>query len=186
MCAGCGAHVVAQVAGVTLGGNCGNCGGYELIPIPSAGTIRASTATPPLSREGAIVLGLASTVLPFSHAKEDQAARWLRLLHREGQVGSALRALGVPERPLGPGEPPSAEQRTRGEDATRLVEERAVELARVRGQRTVGTVEVLFAVLGRYGGEFTRVLYADGVTLDQLLDQMAEGSSNREQSEART
>jgi hypothetical protein len=174
VCAQCGSHTIAQAASTTLGGNCGNCGSYELSPIPSAATARSSNA-PPLSRESAIVLDLASTVLPFSHTREDQAQRWLRLLRSEGQIGSALRALGVPERPLGPGEPPPAGHRGRGEDATRLVEKRAVELARLRGQRTVGTAEVLFAVLELYGGEFTRVLYAEGVTLDQLLEQMAPG-----------
>ena len=165
VCADCGSHAIAQAASATLGGNCGNCGSYALSPVPSA--------TPSLSRESAIVLGLASTVLAFSHTGEDQAQRWLRLLRCEGQVASALRALGMPERPLGPGEPPPAERRARRDDPTRLVEERAVELACLRGQRTVGTAEVLFAVLERYAGEFTRALYIEGVTLDQLLEQMA-------------
>jgi hypothetical protein len=130
-------------------------------------------SSPPLSRESAIVLGLASTVIPYSHTKEDQADRWVRLLRLEGQVGTALRALGVPELSLGTGEPPARGGPARRPNGARRVEERASELARARDQSTVGTVEVLFAVLSLYGGAFTRALYAYGVSLEQLLEQLA-------------
>jgi hypothetical protein len=178
VCLGCGSHVIAQAASATLGGSCGNCGSYELSPVPVSATPSSSQAPPPLSRESAIVLGLAATVLPLSHTEEDQADCWLRLLRRQGQVGAALRALGVPERPLGTAEPPAPDQPPSRQDALRLVEERAVELACLRGQGTVGTGELLFAVLEVYGGEFTRLLYASGVTLDQLLEQLAQGSGS--------
>ena len=48
-----------------------------------------------------VTLGLASTVLPYSYAKEDQAELWVRLLRCEGQVGAALCALGVSPEQVG-------------------------------------------------------------------------------------
>src|SRR5918992_4396168 len=55
---------------------------------------------PPVSQDAAIVLGLASTALPFATSVEDEAERWLRIMRLHGQVGVALQALGVPEGPL--------------------------------------------------------------------------------------
>src|SRR4051794_32410652 len=54
----------------------------------------------PLSQDGAIVLGLAATAVPFATSLEDEAERWLRVLRMHGQVGAVLQALGVPEGPL--------------------------------------------------------------------------------------
>ncbi len=45
-----------------------------------------------------------------------------------------------------------------------------------QGQPTVGTGEVLFAVMELYRGAFTCSLYTHGVTLDQLLARLAHGS----------
>src|SRR4051812_39270236 len=41
----------------------------------------------PLSQDGAIVLGLAATAVPFATSSEDEAERWLRVMRLHGQVG---------------------------------------------------------------------------------------------------
>src|SRR5437764_14485778 len=44
-----------------------------------------------------MVLGIASTAMPFARTAEDEAERWLRVLRLHGEVGVALQALGVSE-----------------------------------------------------------------------------------------
>ena len=56
--------------------------------------------TPALSRDAAMVLGLAGTALPFARTREDEAERWLRVLRLHGGVAGALQAVGVGEAPL--------------------------------------------------------------------------------------
>ncbi|HYM53874.1 MAG TPA: hypothetical protein VES97_00820, partial [Solirubrobacteraceae bacterium] len=52
---------------------------------------------PALDTDAAMVLGMASTAMPFAHSAEDQAERWLRILRQHGEAGIALQALGVSE-----------------------------------------------------------------------------------------
>jgi hypothetical protein len=117
--------------------------------------------------------------MPFSHSAEDEAERWLRALRLHGQVGNALQALGVGEAPLvtgseqRPGRPPL------GEKAVRLATERAAEYAMHRGAETVGTPDLLFAVMELYGRLFDRALYLRGASREELLERL---SSNDRQS----
>jgi hypothetical protein len=139
---------------------------------------RAVGRPPPVSQDAAIVLGLASTALPFATSVEDEAERWLRILRLHGQVGIALQALGVPEGPLetGAGEriPRPADQSERRTDPVTEVLSRSRELARRRGATTTGTLDILFALFFVYGSAFDRALYARGTSREELLASLAD------------
>jgi hypothetical protein len=131
----------------------------------------------PLSQDAALVVALAGTAMPFAHSAEDEAERWLRALRLHGQVGAALQALGVGESPLmtsstdeadGPAAPPL------GPDVLENVTRRAQELAGARSADTVGTPDLLFAVLDVYGKLFDRVLYMRGTSRDELAERLPE------------
>jgi hypothetical protein len=129
----------------------------------------------PLSQDAALVVALAGTAMPFAHSAEDEAERWLRALRLHGQVGAALQALGVGESPLmtnpaaadGPNTPPMGAGVL--EDVTR----RAGELAEARHADTIGTPDLLFAVLDVYGKLFDRVLYLRGTSREELAERLA-------------
>ena len=126
-----------------------------------------------LSREVVIALELAETTVPFARSREGEAERWLRVLRRLERTGEALGALGVPDGPL---ESP-AEARVAYEDdgsgsSVQEVRERAEMYARARGGRVVGTIDLLFGVLGVYGRDFSRALYRSGVPRELLLDHL--------------
>jgi hypothetical protein len=141
-----------------------------------AGEVEVSKP-PPVSQDAAIVLGLASTALPFASSIDDEAERWLRILRLHGQVGVALQALGVPEGPLetGAGEPPQpAEYPERRAEPVTEVLSRARELARRRSATTTGTLDILFAIFSIYGRAFDRALYSRGTSREELLACLAE------------
>jgi hypothetical protein len=135
----------------------------------------------PLSQDAALVVALAGTAMPFAHSAEDEAERWLRALRLHGQVGAALQSLGVGEAPLmtgsdpeqdGPGTPPM------GADVLDEVTRRAGNLAAAREAETVGTPDLLFAVLDVYGKLFDRVLYLRGTSREELAERLV-GSAVR-------
>ena len=110
--------------------------------------------------------------MPFAHSAEDEAERWLRALRMHGQVGAALQALGVGEAPLmtgsaadedGPGTPPLGRR-----GPGRGVAAAPSEFAEARHAETVGTPDLLFAVLDVYGRLFDRVLYLRGTSREEL------------------
>src|SRR5205807_6078330 len=73
-------------------------GGRERFPLTSA--------RPAPDVDTALVLGMASTALPFAGSREEQAERWLRILRMYGDSGAILQRLGVSEGPLEAGEQP--------------------------------------------------------------------------------
>ncbi len=130
----------------------------------------------PLSQDAALVVALAGTAMPFAHSAEDEAERWLRAMRLHGQVGAALQGLGVGESPLmtgsagnqdGPGTPPM------GPDVLDDVTRRAGDFADARHADTVGTPDLLFAVLDVYGRLFDRVLYMRGTSRDELAERLS-------------
>jgi hypothetical protein len=137
----------------------------------------------PLSQDAALVVALAGTAMPFAHSAEDEAERWLRALRLHGQVGSALQALGVGEAPLmtgtehehseGHGTP------TLGPDVLEEVTRRASALARAREAGTVGTPDLLFAVLDVYGKLMDRALYLRGTSREELAERLAGSELHR-------
>jgi hypothetical protein len=130
----------------------------------------------PLSQDAALVVALVGTAIPFAHSAEDEAERWLRAMRLHGQVGSTLQALGVGESPLMPGgeydqseghgTPPL------GTEVLEQVTDSAAEFATARGAETVGTTDILFAVLDLYGKLFDRALYLRGTSRDELVERL--------------
>jgi hypothetical protein len=137
----------------------------------------------PLSQDAALVVALAGTAMPFAHSAEDEAERWLRAMRLHGQVGAALQALGVGESPLmtgsehehseGHGKP------TLGPDVLEDITRRATELAGAREADTVGTPDLLFAVLDVYGKLFDRALYLRGTSREELVERLVSSDVTR-------
>ncbi len=140
----------------------------------------------PLSEDSALVLALAGTAIRFADSPESEAEHWLRILRMHGEVGSAMQALGVGEKPLDPDERPArggggSTQRFRrgGGNTVQMVRTRAAENAAGRGSELVATADVLEAVAAIYGSYFEDVLYARGTTLAELRERLAEAPEER-------
>jgi hypothetical protein len=127
--------------------------------------------------DAAMVVGIASTAMPFARSREAEAERWLRILRLNGEAGVALQALGVSEGPLeavgesADGERPgcaTAESR----DVVALVSEDAARVASRRGAPAFGTSDVLVAVMDVYGADFDRVLRIHGTDRDEVLERL--------------
>jgi len=138
-------------------------------------------APPALVTDAAIVLGMASTAMPFAGSAEAEAERWLRILRLHGDVGKVLQALGVGEAPLeassqeGDVERPDRPQ-PGTPDAVAAVTESAVSVAGQRGAQQIGTSDVLVAVIQVYGADFERVLRAHGSDCDEVLGRLGVGT----------
>jgi hypothetical protein len=130
---------------------------------------------PALAPDAAMVLGIASTAMPFARNREAEAERWLRLLRLHGEVGIALQALGVSETslPLPPADHQADRPDEMGDlDAVDAVTENTVRIARERGANGVATTDVLMAVMHVYGKDFDRVLLAHGTDRDEVLERL--------------
>jgi hypothetical protein len=124
------------------------------------------------SREVTIALELAETTVPFARSRQGEAERWLRIMRRLERTGDALAALGVADGPL---ESPAEARMAFEHDpvvSVQEVAERAEMYARARGGRVVGTIDLLFGVLGTYGKDFSKALYRCGVARELLLDRL--------------
>ncbi len=135
----------------------------------------------PLSQDAALVVALAGTAIPFAHSAEDEAERWLRAMRLHGQVGSMLQALGVGEAPLMTG---SEHEHSEGHGTPNLgpdvldeVTERATQFALAREAETVGTPDILFAVLDVYDKLFDRALYLRGTSREELVERLTSASA---------
>jgi hypothetical protein len=139
-------------------------------------------STIPLSQDAALVVALAGTAMPFAHSAEDEAERWLRALRMHGQVGATLQSLGVGESPLMTGSERPSERspgnRPFGPEVVDRVASGARLFAAARHAPTVGTGDVLFAVMQVYGRLFDRVLYVRGTSRDELLECLAAHDSS--------
>jgi arginyl-tRNA synthetase len=142
------------------------------------------SAAPAIAPDAAIVLGIASTAMPFARTPEEAAERWLRVLRLNGEVGAVLQSLGVSEGPLQPpGEDSDREQAGAAgidhHDAVSHVTEHAVHIARERGATAVATTDVLMAVMRVYGADFDRVLQAHGTDRDEVIEQLGANALGR-------
>jgi anti-sigma B factor antagonist len=138
---------------------------------------RADHGRPPLSPDAAMVIGLASTALPFAEAPTGAAERWLRILRCHGDAARALWAVGLSDAPLATvdhaaaAEPADPEQPSdRAMIAT--VIEHATGVAERRGAGAVGTTDVLAGVMSAYGADFDRVLSAYGCDRGALTENL--------------
>jgi len=137
----------------------------------------------PLSQDAALVVALAGTAIPFAHSAEDEAERWLRAMRLHGQVGSILQALGVGEAPLMTG---SEHEHSEGHGTPNLgpdvldhVTECAARFAVAREAETVGTPDILFAVLEVYDKLFDRALYLRGTSREELVERLTASAAAR-------
>ncbi|HEY8303753.1 MAG TPA: hypothetical protein VIG42_04090 [Solirubrobacteraceae bacterium] len=142
------------------------------------------SAVSQLAPDTAIALGIASTAMPFARTREDQVERWLRALRMQGEVGTALRALGVAEGPLEmDGRRETISEGTSHEpltgpvdrDPVALVTEAAVHIAVEREASGVATTDLMLAVMRVYGADFDRVLHAHGASRDELIERLGAG-----------
>jgi hypothetical protein len=127
----------------------------------------------PLSQDAALVLALAGTAMAFSHSAEDEAERWLRAMRMHGLVGQSLQALGVGESPLMTGSQARPGKTPLGPKAVDVVADRAKDYAFRRNAATVGTTELLFAVMEVYGQMLDRALYLRGASREELLERLS-------------
>jgi anti-sigma B factor antagonist len=144
--------------------------------------IETDLRRPPLSPDAAMVVGLASTALPFADSSVGEAERWLRILRRHGNAGRALRAAGISDTPVSHLDSGATEANgasgANGEDVRAgkpddretiaSVVEHASRAAAGRGAKAVGTADVLTGVMAVYGVEFDRVLCAYGSGQDAV------------------
>jgi hypothetical protein len=133
--------------------------------------------TPALAPDAAMVLGIASTAMPFARTPEAEAERWLRILRLHGEVGIALQALGVSEGSLqtqgnGTDRARTAPAGVEDRDVVAQVTEEALHTARRRGAAAVATTDVLMAVMHIYGADFDRVLRAHGADHDEVIERL--------------
>src|SRR5207253_3152991 len=116
----------------------------------------------PLTGDVTLMLGIASTALPFAESVEDEAERWLRLLRRHGEAGAVLASLGVSEARIErPGDAHASDRTELGDSRViTSVVTQATRIAAKRGAPKVTTTDVLLAVMDVYGDTFSRVLRA--------------------------
>jgi anti-anti-sigma factor len=140
--------------------------------------------TPPLTADATLMLGIASTAMPFALSAEDQAQRWLRALRNHGESGAILASLGLSEAvvhdPDLDGESESSE--SVDDDAVDTVTRVAGEIAAQRKAPKLGTTDVLQAVIQVYGATFYRVLSAHGVDPAELRSRTASAEAAPAQS----
>lgn len=123
--------------------------------------------------DAALVLGMASTAIPFARSREAEAERWLRILRLQGEAGAALQALGVSEAPLaGHDEHVEHESVPVSGDVVARVGEAAAAAAARRGAPCFGTIDVLVAAIDVYGPDFDHVLRAHGTDRDEVLARL--------------
>ena len=127
-----------------------------------------------LSRDAVTVLGLAGTALPFAQSIDDEVERWLRPLRLYGEAGAALQGLGVGENPLDTSQqvPPKSAEDT-PEETLHIVTMAATEIAAEHGASTVGTLDILMAVMRHYGDAFDRALKGRSSDSAELLDRLS-------------
>jgi hypothetical protein len=138
------------------------------------------SGSPAPDLDAALVLGMASTALPFAGSREEEAERWLRILRLHGDAGAALQSLGVSEAPLedaaGGG---TAREAPGNETSVAEVGARAADFASRRGSHAVGSTDVLVAVMDVYGEDFDRVLRVHGTDRGEVLERLGVAPSGQ-------
>jgi hypothetical protein len=126
-----------------------------------------------LSQDAMTVLGLAGTALPFAESVDDEVERWLRPLRLYGEAGASLQALGIGEgRVEGTTEGPQQAVHTAPQETLAQVTGAASAIAAERGATTVGTQDILTAVMRHYGEAFERALDRHSGDSAELLERL--------------
>jgi anti-sigma B factor antagonist len=144
---------------------------------------RAERGRPPLSPDAAMVIGLASTALPFAESRVGEAERWLRILRCHGDAARALWAVGFSDSPLATldhGAPANGGDLERSGDSEMIagVIEHATGVAESRGAAALGTTDVLIGVMSAYGVDFDRVLSAYGSDREALTAHLCRSGAS--------
>lgn len=126
----------------------------------------------PLADDSALVLGIASTALPFACTRAEEAECWLRILRLYGEAGAMLQALGVGEHrlqvPRASGAAPAGVDRAKDDDMIARVAEEASHFAHGRAATGLSTSDLLQAVMYVYGADFDQALAAHGTGSDEV------------------
>jgi hypothetical protein len=130
------------------------------------------TDRPSPDLDAALVLGMASTAIPFARSREAEAERWLRILRLHGEAGTALQALGVSEAPLEDVVEHEDESAAGVGDVVARVGEAAARVAERRDALCFTTADVLVAVIDVYGSDFCQVLRSHGTDRDEVLERI--------------
>lgn len=125
----------------------------------------------PINAEAAIVLALAEIFVPLAASAADEAERWLHIMREHGTVGAALQELGMASGQLSTPSLPARRRDVGDLNPVTVVASEASKFASGRGARAIATVDVLFAVIRRYGPVFDRALY--GATSKHRTDLLA-------------
>lgn len=132
-----------------------------------------------LSQDALTVLGLAGTALSFADSVEDEVERWLRPLRLYGEAGAALQALGIGEAQLAPPSDTTAQRSEHSPEQTlHAITTAASERAAERGASSVGTTDILLAVMDYYGEAFDRALTRRSCDRAELLQRLATAESH--------
>ncbi|MDQ6731214.1 MAG: hypothetical protein M3022_13195 [Actinomycetota bacterium] len=118
---------------------------------------------------------MAGTALPFAQSVDDEVERWLRPLRLYGQAGGALQSLGVSEGRLVETQQSHPERSDDSPSETlHLVATAASRIAVERGCTTVGTLDILLAVMGHYGEAFDCALRCRSSDRAELMTVLGE------------
>jgi anti-sigma B factor antagonist len=132
------------------------------------------SAQAPLCPDAEIALGLAATALPFAESSADELRRWVRILSAHGEAGRAFQRAGLTEATLelpvtAGAEDVDGPQTTHVDSVTR-VRALATAIAADREAATIGTVDLLLAVMTIYGDAFDDELQVHGTTSIELIE----------------
>ena len=131
-----------------------------------------------LSQDALTVLGLAGTALPFAESVDDEVERWLRPLRLYGEAGASLQALGIGEAPVaGTADRPHQAVQTTPQETLAVVTAAAATIAAERGTPTIGTQDILTAVMRHYGEAFERALDRHSGDSAELLERLTSRSA---------
>lgn len=132
-----------------------------------------ASAQAPLCPDAEIALGLAATALPFAESSADELRRWVRILSAHGEAGRAFQRAGLSEaslaQPVAAGGSDADGSGTAADSVTR-VRALAAAIAADREAATIGTVDLLLAVMTVYGDAFDEELRVHGTSSIELIE----------------
>jgi len=124
----------------------------------------------PLCADAEIALGLAATALPFAESSADELRRWVRILSAHGEAGRAFQGAGLTEESLNRPVAADADGAPAHPDSVTRVRSLATAIAADREAATIGTVDLLLAVMTIYGDAFDDELRVHGTTSIELIE----------------
>jgi anti-sigma B factor antagonist len=142
-----------------------------------SGSIEPAHVQASFTEDAAVVVGIASTAMPFAQSLEAQTECWLRALRRSGDAGIVLMSLETSDDPLEAAAKLAAEDHAAprlgiDEDVVATVTRHARVITDVHKHRKIRTNDLLAAVMDVYGATFDRVLGRHGININDLIKQL--------------